>query len=282
MLTGLVSAFTQAIGVTLDKVVLSYRKIPIKDFIPVVFFFLCLFTVPFIFYQGSVNWQELLSLKYIFLYLLMIIVAIAWNVLYYQGVRTEKVQEFELILMLNPLIVIGFAAIFFPAERTLQILTAGFIASLALIFAHLKREHLSFSPGALGLILCVILMSLETMLHRSLLNLISPASLYFSRTLIILFFFYFFYRPKNVFNLNKVSLALIALNGLLGAIQFVARFYGYRDQGVIITTLILTLAPVLIYTIAYLYFKEKINKRKIIAGSVILLCIVWAILVHKG
>lgn len=277
MLAGIIATITQALGVTLDKVVLSYRKIPVKDFIPVVFFFLCLFTIPALFFKGSIDWHELLTLKYIILYLSMIIIAVLWNVLYYHGVRSEKVQEFELILMLNPLIVILLATFFFPVERNLQILIASFAASFALIFAHLRREHLVFSKAALWLIVCVILMSAETIMHRSLLNFISPASLYFSRTLFLLIFFALFYRP-NVSGLNKVSIGLIALNGFLGAAQFVARFYGYRDAGVIITTLILTLAPILVYLVAYLYFKEKIDKKKIIAGAIILLSIIWAIL----
>ncbi|MBU2595649.1 DMT family transporter [Patescibacteria group bacterium] len=282
MIAGLIAAITQALGVTLDKVVLSYRKIPLRDFIPVVFFFLCLFTLPVLFFKGSVAWQEFFAWKYILLYLGMILIAVLWNFLYYQGVRSERVQEFELILMLNPLIVIALAALFFPWERNLQILLAGFIASLALIFAHLKREHLFFSRAALGLIACVILMSIETIMHRVLLNFISPAPLYFSRTLILLFFFYFFYRPKNILNLNKISLGLIVLNGLLGSIQFIARFYGYQKGGVIITTVVLTLAPILVYLTAYLYFKEEINQRKIIAGAIILLAIIWAVLSRSG
>lgn len=277
MLTGIIAAITQAFGVTLDKVVLSYRKIPVKDFIPIVFLFLSLFTLPLLFFRGGVDWQEFLTWKYILLYLAMIAVAIVWNILYYHGVRSERVQEFELILMLNPLIVILLATFFFPAERNLQILVAGIVASLALIFAHLKREHLVFSRTALWLIVCVILMSVETIMHRVLLNLISPASLYFSRTLLLLIFFVLFYRPK-ISGLNKISIGLIALNGLLGAAQFIARFYGYRDAGVIITTLILTIAPVLVYLGAYLYFKEKVNKKMIAAGAVIIFCIIWAVL----
>lgn len=277
MLTGIIAAITQAFGVTLDKVVLSYRKIPVKDFIPIVFLFLSLFTLPLLFFRGGMDWQGFLTWKYILLYLAMIAVAIVWNILYYHGVRSERVQEFELILMLNPLIVILLANFFFPAERNLQILVAGIVASLALIFAHLKREHLVFSRTALWLIVCVILMSVETIMHRALLNLISPASLYFSRTLLLLIFFVLFYRPK-ISGLNKISIGLIALNGLLGAAQFIARFYGYRDAGVIITTLILTIAPVLVYLGAYLYFKEKVNKKMIAAGAVIIFCIIWAVL----
>jgi drug/metabolite transporter (DMT)-like permease len=281
MLAGIISTITQAFGVTLDKVVLSYRKIPVKDFIPIVFFFLCLFAAPALFFKGSINWQELLTLKYIILYFSMIITAILWNILYYHGVRSEKVQEFELIFMLNPLIVILFATFFFPAERNLQIIIAGIVASFALIFAHLKREHLVFSNAALWLIVCVILMSVETIMHRALLNFISPGALYFSRTLLLLLFFALFYRP-NISGLNKTSIGLIALNGLLGATQFVARFYGYRDAGVIITTLILTSAPILVYLAAYFYFKETIKKRMIVAGLIILACIIWATLAHGG
>ena len=76
---------------------------------------------------------------------------------------------------------------------------------------------------------------------------------------------------------NK-AIFLVALTSFLGVIQFVARFYGYRDFGVIITTLMLTIAPILVYLTAYTYFRERIRKRMIISGIIILLAIIWATL----
>jgi drug/metabolite transporter (DMT)-like permease len=215
------------------------------------------------------------------LYAMMIIVAFLWNILYYRDVKAEEVNEFELILMLNPLVVILLATLFFQSERNIQIVGASLLASLALIAAHVKREHIRFSKASIGLIFCVLLMSFETILHRYLLDIFSPASLYFSRTVILFIIFALLYRP-NPKNIGWAGVGLIAFTGIEGAIQFIARFYGYKDAGVVITTLMLTIAPILVYFAAYAYFREKISKKMIIAGIVILACIIWATIAHGG
>ncbi|MCX6811297.1 MAG: DMT family transporter [Candidatus Berkelbacteria bacterium] len=281
MIAGIVATISQALGITIDKVILSQKRVPQSKFIPILFLFLALFSLPVAFWLGAIDFNALFTFKYIALYLLMIIVAFAWNILYYWGIGAEKVNEFELILMFNPLIVVLLASLFFKGERNFQIILAAFIASLALVGAHLKREHIRFSKASVGLIFCVILMSVETIIHRYLLDIISPASLYFTRTLILFIIFALFYRPK-ISGIKFESWGLIALTGIEGVIQFVARFYGYRDAGVIITTLVLTLAPILVYFAAYIYFKEQIKKRMIVAGLIILACIIWATIAHGG
>jgi drug/metabolite transporter (DMT)-like permease len=281
MIAGLIATISQAIGITLDKIILSKRKIPLQSFIPILFFFLALFTFPLIFWRGEIDWGDFFSLKYILIYAMMIIVAFLWNILYYRGVKAEEVNEFELILMLNPLVVILLATLFFQSERNIQIVGASLLASLALIAAHVKREHIRFSKASIGLIFCVLLMSFETILHRYLLDIFSPASLYFSRTVILFIIFALLYRP-NPKNIGWAGVGLIAFTGIEGAIQFIARFYGYKDAGVVITTLMLTIAPILVYFAAYAYFREKISKKMIIAGIVILACIIWATIAHGG
>jgi len=277
MIAGLISTLTQSAGIVVDKIGLSRKNIPIPTFIPTLFLFLCLFTIPALFLFGGIFWHELLSFKYIALYILMVVVAFIWNILYYHGVKAEKVSEFELILMLNPLLVVLFATIFFKEERELQVLLSAVIASLALFFAHLEKEHIHFSKASVGLLVCVLLMSFETVLNRYLLDVISPGVLYFSRTLFLFLFFAVFYFKKYKY-VGLIPTSLIILTSFLGAIQFVARFYGYLHSGVVITTLILTSAPILVYLSAYTYFRERIKKRTIIAGVVILICIIWATL----
>lgn len=281
MLPGLIATLAQTLGITVDKIGLSKKRIPIKVFIPVLFFFLALFTLPLICWLGGIDWNQLFTPKYLFLYIVMIILAFGWNILYYVGIKAEQVQEFELILMLNPLLVILLATMFFKEERDLQVLLASFIAAMALIFAHVRREHLQFSKGAIYLLGCVVIMSIETIFHRFLLEIFSPASLYFSRTLILFIIFVLFYHPK-VSRIKSKAIFLVAATSLLGVIQFVARFYGYRDFGVIITTLMLTIAPILVYFVAYTYFKERVRKRMIISGLIILAAIIWATIAQGG
>ena len=55
-------------------------------------------------------------------------------------------------------------------------------------------------------------------------------------------------------------------------------YYGYLELGVIHTTLILMLGPVLIYVFAWKFLKEKLEWRNVVAGAIILGSVLYAIL----
>ena len=269
------SALGSAAGVIIDKIALARKKIPLDIFQTFLFLFLCFFTAIFVPFLGQINFSLAFSNTYLLIFVMMIATAVVWNIFYYKDLQKETLNEFELIITLTPLMTTFLAGLFLEEERNWTVIQAAVVASLALIFAHLRRRHLAFSQYSLGLIICIFLMSLEMIFIKLLLNVYPPASLYFFRTLIIFIFFLIFFRPK-ISKVNLKGYGLIIASAAAGVMQMVLKFYGFSEFGIVYTTLILTLSPILVYFASFFIFKEKLAKRTIVAAIIILACIVWA------
>lgn len=274
-----ISALSQAGGIIVDKIILTRRQVSLHIFVPILFLFLFLLTALSYPFLGKIS-ADFFQPYYLLLFLAMIVVAIIWNVYYYRGVQAEKIHEFELIMMFQPILTILLATIFLRGERNLSLEIASIIAALALIAARLNKNHLEFSSSSLGLILAVVLMSVELIIIKLLLNVLSPVALYSLRTGIIFIFFLFYYRP----HLGKVAdhnFGLIFATSFLGTAQMVTKFYGFQEFGVIYTSLILIISPVLVYIVSTIFLHERLKMRTIISALVILGCIVYATLIGK-
>lgn len=274
-----IAALTQAGGIIVDKIVLTRKQVETRVFIPVLFLFLTLLTGILVPFLGHVS-RDFFQLKYILFFFGMLIVAVIWNFFYYIGAKKEKVQEFELIIMFQPLMTILLAAIFIEKNINIHIFIASILASIALIIAHLKKMHFVFTEYSWGLIIASFFISVEIIFQKILLEVFSPASLYFWRTAIIFVFFYIYYRP----HMNKVSnnnIWLILLTSALGVGQMVTKFYGFDKYGVIYTSLVLILSPILIYIFSTILLHERLKARMVLSFLVILGCIVYATLLGK-
>lgn len=269
-----ISVVTQAGGVILDKIILTRRQVALHIHIPILFLFLFLVTAIFYPFLGKIS-PEIFELKNLALFLGMIIFAIIWNYYYYKGIQEEKVQKFELILMFQPLLTIVLASVLLKGESNIRIDIAAIIAAIALIISQIKKHHFEISTGAIDMILAVVFMSLELIIIRLVLNFLSPVSLYAIRTGIMFLFFYVIYRPK-IFQVSHINILLIFSNAILGAVQMVTKFYGFEVYGVVYTSLILILSPLIIYLASIYFFHEKLKIRTVISALVILGCIVYA------
>jgi len=269
-----ISALTQAGGIILDKIILTRQRVEMRVFIPVLFIILFVFSALLMPFLGWIHW-ELFSPKFIGLFCLMIALAFFWNILYYRGAQAEKVHEFELIIMAQPLVTILMASAVFANERNWYVLIAAVVAAVALFFSKFTREHFSFSPTMWGLVWAVLLMSAELIVIRMLLFLLSPVALYALRTGILAVAFYFYYRP-HLKVISRAHYAFIGTSAALGTIQMITKFYGFETLGIVYTSLILIMAPVLVYISSALLLHEKIKWRTIVSGLVILGCIIFA------
>jgi len=278
MFSALLASIGYAGGVVLDKIILSLNRISTRVFIPLLFAFLAGITLIFMPFLGRLDFSKL-SLWYVVLFIAMLIVAIVWNIYYYEGLQKENLHEFELIMLFSPIATIIFAEIFLPAERNWGVFVAGLVASGAFLFSRLKSHHLAVSKLAKGTIFAMILISFESVLIRLLLDVFSPVILYFLRTLAVTAVFYFMYKPK----LNTIPVKMIwatALSAAFGVLQMVLKFYGFKSLGVIETTMILLLGPFLVYTFSYFYFQERFHyKKDLFCAVVVVLCIIYSTLI---
>lgn len=274
-----VAALSQAAGIIVDKIILTRRRVEIHVFIPVLFLFLFLLTAILMPHLGKIS-KDIFKPYYLIIFFLMIATALIWNVFYYKGAQEEKVHEFELIIMFQPLLTILLAALLIEKNTNIHIFIAAIVASLALIISHIRRNHFEISAAGRGLILAVIFMSIEIILQKILLDVFSPVALYFVRTGIIFVFFLFYYHPSFM-KVSSGNLLFILLTSSLGVVQMITKFYGFESFGVIYTSLILILSPILVYIISTIILHERLKVRTVVSALVILGCIVYATLLGK-
>jgi len=285
MLVPIIAAFAAVGGIIADKIILTYQKFGHRQFIIILFLFLFLLCAVLYPFFGKIDLLAF-SGKYLILLLLIILIGSIYNVLYYHGIEKERISEVELITMLTPLSTIVMASIFLQTERNIHIFVAGLIACLALIFAHLRRHHLSFDNFQKGLLIYLLLYPIEAILIKNILFLYSPLALYMIRTLgiLIIMSIWFFlvapalkYEPEIHFShLKAKNYATAFFISSLAVVQMVLTYLAYSNYGIVFTTIVLTLTPVLVYAGSMLILKEKFKKRIILSAIIILLCILYA------
>lgn len=274
----LIAALSQVGGILIDKITLTRRQVEVRIYLPILFLFLVVFTGILFPWLGKINGE--FRPLYIGFFVLMILCAVGWNLLYYRGVKAEKVQDYELIIMFQPLLTIVLAALVYPSERNIHIIIAALIAAVALIFSHFKKRHLDISLGTWQLVGAVVLMSVELLIIKELLHVFSPVALYFFRTGIMFLIYLSYFRPK-VNRIANTNYMLMATSAILGTSQMVSKFYGFEIYGIVYTSLILIISPVLVYIFSNIFLHEKFRARTIISFIVILGCIVYASILGK-
>jgi len=287
----IIGALLEASGMIIEKKIMKKKNIDYKTF--TVYGFLAIVAVmfPFIFFFWNIN-PDLLQIKNIMIFLLIVIFALIANVLIFYSLKRETMSEFEPINMMQPLFTILIAFVFsfflteYAQERNPIILIIALIASVTLIATHIKRNHLVFNKYIIAALLGGFFFSIELVLTKFLLpssttitfDLIkSSFTFYFLRCLIILIAAYIIFRPS----FKKIDKQTHYLNWIVSVIFVVYRiilYWGYATLGIIYTTIILSiLSPIFIYIFARIFLKEKITKKQIISAIIIILCIVAAI-----
>lgn len=275
-------AFLAAISGSADDIankhLLGKLKLPLKEYLPFVFLaiaVMCLFT----FKIGYHFDREALSFWNLILFAMMLVMSIGWNTLLAKSLQTEPLHEYETIILMTPIATVLFAAIFLPAERNAHVLIAGIVASLALFFFHFRKHHFELTKTARQTLLAVFLIAIEAVVLRKLLNFYSPALIYAIRVWILTVVFTIMYKPDWKILIIKPVLRGVIMAALFGIIVMVLKYYCFATLGIVTTTMILLLAPVLTFMASYFYFSEHRNfRRDISCATVVIGCIMYALL----
>lgn len=275
----IISVFANTANVLLDKFILAKQRMKVRDYIPLLFAFLFLITFASLLIPGlgAINLILASNQQFIFYFILMILLAIIWNIFYYQGLQEERLVEFELILMLTPLVTVLMVTLFFPEEFKAPVFGAALVGSLTLFLSHLRKHHFEFDKYAIQLVLAVVLIAMETMVQKELLNIYSPALLYAARTGLLALFFAIYYRP-NAHHFHRPEFRLVFWSAFLGSVGMVTKFYGFQTLGVTYTTLLLLLVPVLVAWSDARVNKTPVSHRTLLAFVIILGCVIYATL----
>lgn len=277
MIAPFLSALAYSAQMIIDKVALSKRRIMVRHYIPYLFLYLFFFSALASPFFGYVNWSLLLSPQFLFLFIVMVLLAITWNIFYYESLKKEQLYEFESIIMIGPIITIALSWIFFPETWELRVGLAGIVAAVALIWSHWEKHHFTFDHYSLNLIVAVVLIAMEEIIATELLRdqVFSPVSLYALRTFILFAFFFAYYRPK-VEKIDNKALNIIGLSGLMGALFMIFKYYGYQKIGIPYTALVAIASPISVYVASATIFHERQKWKVIVSMAIIAGAIVYA------
>lgn len=267
------AAILQTGSATLDKVVLSMRRVSYRTYLgfsfPLIFFItLIIFLIarpPF-----DVN---LLIGKYFPLILGSVVIVLISNLLYYKSLDKDLLEELQIISLVSNVPAIVFTSIIFTDERNYKIIALAILASLAILWSHWERKHFRIKKDTLIFLVWVLIGApLGTPIAKELLRVWHPISLLLVRDGIAALIFglvYFRYEKKIEL---KPALLLIFINALSTA-AFIFLWMGYQKIGVVYTVLVFSLQPLLVYISSVILLKEKFQLKKALAFLVILISI---------
>jgi len=218
----------------------------------------------------------------LFLALLVSVVVIASirNLLYYYSFQREGLCQIEPFMSFSPLLTVLFAEIIYPGETNPIVFVLAVIAAVSLVFSKIEKRHLTIDKALIPIVAVVFLEALENNLARELLRVYSPAAMYMIRSFFVALTLLAFTRPKlgKIYRSEAKHLAIISL---FWVSVMVSIYYSYQTVGVVYTSLVLMLAPILIVLGSKFILKEKgSNKKNIVALAIVSVCVLLAQLVR--
>jgi len=278
----ILGALALSIGTILERIVLKMKKIDIKFYQTASFFSIILACLPFVYFFWRID-SGAFQTKNILIFAAIILFSIIANLFVFYSLKWEKVTNLEPARILEPLFVVLLALLlsFFlkEFEKDIHVIIPAIIASLALVFPHIKKHHLNFNKYFIAAILGSFFFALELVLSSLILQFYSPITFYFIRCASIFLISLLVFRPKLKPLKDKKIPVLIFTTGAVWVAYRMAIYFGYVRYGVTFTTLIIMLSPVFIYFIANRFLKEKLNWKNILSSLIIIGCVLYAILI---
>jgi len=255
-------ALASSAGTVLERFILKKKKISIKLYQVASFLAIILISLPFLYFFWKLT-PEAFELKNILIFAGIIISAVIANVFIYYAEKGEQITNLEPAKILEPLFTILLAIIlsFFIQgvyEQNIKVIIPAIIASIALIFPHIKKHHLQLNKYIVAAVLGSFFFGLELVLSILILDFYSPITLYFMRALFVFIISFLIFRPSFKPLDKKISL-LIFITSAIWVIFRVIVYFGYINYGIIFTTLLIMLGPVFVYLLAWKFLKEKLS-----------------------
>ena len=216
---------------------------------------------------------------FLWLLLIMAFLAANYNLLYYFGLRYEKLSEVEPFLIFDPIVTILIASLFYPDERFWQLYVAAFITGGFLAWSHIKKRRIKFGKPLLAILGFSILAGLEAVVIKQLLIVYSPTALYLVRAIVIVLFLFILEKGKITKITAKQIPYFVLLAGFAVLIQSLI-YSAYRNIGVSLTEFILLLSPILVYSLSSIILKEKLSWKNLVTSTVAVAFLIWIILIQ--
>lgn len=272
----LIASIMQASSFTIDKLVLSAKKITHKQYLGISFPAIAILTlIIFLIFQPPLDFS-LFQGKYFLLILLAIALSMASNLIFYNALKHDFLSEIQSIELMRDLPLIIFAALIFPDERNYLRIILALIAGISIIWSHWEKKGFKIAKRTLPLLLWNLVANpFRGIISKYLLETWNPISfqLIINGSIGIIFFFLFF---KNIKKTPKKAIPYLMLTNFLTTIAWILYFFSFKQSGIIYTVLIFSLQPLLVYLAGIILYKEKIEAKKLASFAIILAAIILA------
>jgi len=196
----------------------------------------------------------------------------------YANEKISVLQPFTMLFQVFP-IIIGF--IFITSERA-NIITfiMAILASIVVIWANIDFKNIKINKYSLMVLTSSIIKSIQIFAILYFLTFISPASIYFTESILIILFSSFLILVKSEFSeiklISKKYLRLLLTSNVIVIISIMLSLTLYSTMWVIATSLISLLYLVFVYTLWYFFLKDIPSKKDISITFFVVLCvIIW-------
>ena len=273
----IIAAVLQAGSSTLDKVVLSVRRIDYKTYTGVSFPLIFVFTlVIFLIFRPPLH-IGLFAGSVGLLILLSIVLSTINNLLFYRALDEDTLGEMQIIRLVRNIPIILFAGIIFTDERNLFVILPAMIASVVVIWSHWEHHHFELAKKTkLFVIWSLIYAPIGAAIIKSILVLWNPISLELIRSGAIALFLVPLFFGSIIKNISPKAFLLLIGTNILTAIAWILFYFSYQHSGIIYTTLVFSLQPLLVYLASLILLKEKLQPKKALAFVVVLVSIAVA------
>lgn len=272
----IIGAFLEATGMILEKKVLRHKKVDYRNYTAYGFLAIVIVMLPFLYFLWRLDAGAFSSWA-LGLFGLVVLASVGANLLIFYSLKREKLTEFEPIWLMQPFFTILLAFILYPAERNWTVVGLALVASITLVVSHVKKHHLKFDRYVLAALAGGFLFSVELVASRPILEYYSGFTLYFLRCLFICAIAFMIYRPRPGFLKNKSVSSMTLAIAVMWVVYRVIIYQGYVSLGIIFTTVLFILSPVLIFLFAVIFLKEKPTVRQIVSTAIILVCVALAV-----
>jgi drug/metabolite transporter (DMT)-like permease len=211
--------------------------------------------------------------KYMLFFAAMVTIGLTANMLYFGALKKKDMCEVEPISLLATPMTIALAMIIFPSERNMTVILIATIATLALISSRFKKKHLDFDKYSWMLIGADLLCAVEAILVKYLLAATNAVSLYGLRTASMAIILFLVFRNIKIDKIKGKEYIRSFANSGFTSIEFVAKFFAISMIGVVNSSLIMLLGPIIILVFSRLFLKESIPLRRGVGDAVIVMCI---------
>ena len=270
----ILSAILQAGSFTLDKVILSFRNINYKTYNTISFPLLFIITgIIFLIFHPSLSLKNFSGHQWL-LVLALAIIGFIGSIILYRALDHNYLGEVQTIGLLQNIPLVVLPAIIFADERKIFVIIAALIASGAIIWSHWEKNKIKFGKYNLSYVAySLLLVPLASLVTKQLLITWHPISLYLINAAILTLAFIPFLAKERDKISPKIFFFFVATN-LLSVTAALFYYFSYQRSGIIYTTLLYSLKPLLVYFASLLILKESIHWKKIVAFGVVLASII--------